>query len=140
MSCCVPTRMALRLLCIVPFLTLAAAIAIAPQGISASGAIPLAVRSPYLNSWLPISTGFSADETYSASSDLSQVCTFLRSVAILSSSSILGSRMVRACARRQYHLYGLRNIWTTFYYCESHQHRGHTYTNRDHHTSGAHPT
>jgi hypothetical protein len=75
MSCCVPTRMALRLLCIVPFLTLA--IAIAPQGVSASGAIPLAVRSPYLNSWLPVSTGFAADETYAASSDLSQVCTFL---------------------------------------------------------------
>ena len=133
-----PTLVILLLLFIAP--VLAISIAPGPQNLGFPGGIPLAVRSPYLNSWLPISTGFAADEAYSSSYDLSQVCTSLRSVAILSSSSILGPRMVRACACRQYHLYGLRNIWTTFYDCEFHQHRCHTYTNRDHHTSGTHPT
>ncbi len=89
-----PTLVILLLLFIVPVL----AIAPGPQHLGFPGGVPLAVRSPYLNSWLPVSIGFAADESYSSSYDLSQVCTSLRSVAILPSSSILGPRMVRACA------------------------------------------
>lgn len=95
-----PTLVILLLLFIVPVLAIAPGI----QPIGFPGGIPLAVRSPYLNSWFPVSIQVAADEAYAVSYDLSQVCTYLWSVEIPSSSSILDPRMVRACARRQYHL------------------------------------
>jgi len=91
-----PTGVTLLLLYFLSFLPLGRAQGILSQALQAAN--PIAVRSPYLNSWLPVSIGFAADESYSSSYDLSQVCTSLRSVAILPSSSILGPRMVRACA------------------------------------------
>ena len=41
-------------------------------------AIPLAVRSPYLSCWLPLSNGSAWNQTLPTASDLSQVCSFLQ--------------------------------------------------------------
>jgi len=73
MSSRVLTGVALLLLFAVPFLPLGQAQqAFYPVG------IPLAVRSPYLSCWLPLSNGSAWDRTLPTTSDLSQVCSFLQ--------------------------------------------------------------
>jgi hypothetical protein len=63
------TGAALLLLSVVPFLPLGRA-----QQTFYPVAIPLAVRSPYLSCWLPLSNGTPWDRTLPTTSDLSQVC------------------------------------------------------------------
>ena len=73
MASSVLTGVALLLLFAVPFLPFGRA-----QQTFYPVAIPLAVRSPYLNCWLPLSNGSTWDRTLPTTYDLSQVCLFLQ--------------------------------------------------------------
>ena len=73
MASSVLTGVALLLLFAVPFLPLGQA-----QQTFYPVAIPLAVRSPYLSCWLPLSNGTTWDRTLPTTYDLSQVCLFLQ--------------------------------------------------------------
>ena len=73
MASSVLTGVALLLLFAVPLLPLGQA-----QQTFYPVAIPLAVRSPYLSCWLPLSNGTTWDRTLPTTYDLSQVCLFLQ--------------------------------------------------------------
>ncbi len=62
------------------------------QGLFYLAANPIAVRSPYLSCWFPLIYGTTWDENLLSTSDLSQVCTPLRPVAmfLLRLSKVLG--------------------------------------------------
>jgi hypothetical protein len=99
MASSVLTGVTLLLLFAVPFLPLGRA-----QQTFYPVAIPLAVRSPYLSCWLPLSNGSTWDRTLPTTSDLSQVCLFLQPRGTVLITSFPGSWLERSCACRQSHL------------------------------------